>query len=429
MIKSILVLIAAFSMSLPVSAQVSWQPVYTSGAGYYSIASTQNGNLYARKDTSTLISTAGGAAGTWMPLTTAPSAASAEIYANSKVLLTLGGNGVMRSLDYGATWQFANNGLIGSDSNRLVGLVALDSTHWVLLHRGSSVRKVMVSDNNGASWYTSLNMISQSVVSVLSDGAGFVWLITTSKVYGSNNGGTNWNDLNAVLPAGGAGKTVRLADGSFLLRNSSGFYKSTNQGVSWVPLSSTGIPANTFAAQFIKSPASDTLYMSIQAVSTNTYGLYSSADKGVTWTAFDNGLPANVKLNSSSFASQLHIASNGYLFASPDSADIYRTANPVTASVVILDPTGVGSSAVLATQSQLRLYPNPSGGMLYLSFDQKSPVVREIIVRNATGQVVLTAQPSGLSRDILDVSSLAAGCYFIQVNTGTEVFNQSFIRE
>lgn len=426
MIKSTLFFISLAVAGMQASAQISWQAVEPNTAGYYSIASTQNGYVYARKGTATIISTTGGASGSWIPLSTAPSAVSAALYANNKVLFTLDGiNGAMRSLDYGSTWSQANNGLIGSDSTNLTGMVALDSTHWVMLHRGNSVHKVLVSDNNGGNWSATLNMFSsQSAISVLSDGTGNVYLITNAKVYKSDDWGGFWDDQSAALPASGAGPTVRLGDGSFLMYNGTNFFTSVNEGISWTMMASSGLPANAYPRQFIKSPASDTLYMSPEVFSTNTYGLYMSADKGATWTPFDNGLPTNVKLNSGAFAQQLHIAFNGYMFASPDSAAIYRTAAPVTVSNVISTP----ATAVSTTKGNdfgLKVCPNPAHASLHLSFEAKQATVYTIRVTDVIGKLVL----SSADTKELNIASLNPGTYFVQVCTDKGIATQSFVKQ
>jgi hypothetical protein len=426
MIKSTLFGISIILACSQASAQVSWQAVQPNTAGYYSIASTQNGHVYARLGTTTIVSTTGGASGSWATLTTAPSNTSAALYANNNVLFTLDGtNGAMRSMDYGATWSHANNGLLGSDSTNLTGMVALDSTHWVMLHRGNSVHKVFVSDNNGANWSATLNMFSsQSAISVLSDATGNAYLITNAKVYKSDDWGGYWNDQGATLPSSGAGPTVRLGDGSFLMCNGSSFYKSINEGVTWTMMTSTGLPANAYPRQFIKSPASDTLYMSPEVFSTKSYGLYMSADHGATWAPFDNGLPSNVKLNSGAFAQQLHIAFNGYLFASPDSAAIYRTDAPVTASTVINAAT-TAVSAIHGQDFAFKMYPNPAQHKLTLSFKANQSISYNIRVTDVMGKLVLSTN----STKVLDVASLTPGTYFVQVRSDKSVATQSFIKQ
>jgi hypothetical protein len=213
--------------------------------------------------------------------------------------------------------------------------------------------------------------------------------------------------------------------------NGTNFYTSLNEGMSWTSMASTGLPAGGYPRQFIKSPASDTLYMSTEVFATKKYGLFMSTDKGATWTAFDNGLPANVKLNTSMPAPQLHIAFNGHMFASPDSGDIYRTDVPVTASTVIVT-TAAGVSATTNNEIMLKAYPNPASKNLTLSFVDMKAGVYSIHVTDLVGRTILKDRATvtaAKATQMLDISALTPGTYYLQMRGDNGVATRAFIKQ
>lgn len=75
-------------------------------------------------------------------------------------------------------------------------------------------------------------------------------------------------------------------------------------------------------------------------------------------------------------------------------------------------------------QSALRVYPNPvSTGELTLYFPEKSEETSVLSIYSPSGQMC-RQQSVSASRSKVDVSSLAAGIYLLQMVSGREVWQE-----
>lgn len=97
----------------------------------------------------------------------------------------------------------------------------------------------------------------------------------------------------------------------------------------------------------------------------------------------------------------------------------------------VLTPSIVGSSGCNPTQSYtwqekgLMIYPNPSAGNNQLVISKTDEFIKEVLVIDMTGTVVL--KPTGYSNTI-DIRSLANGIYTIQVQTDKASYKEKFVR-
>lgn len=105
-----------------------------------------------------------------------------------------------------------------------------------------------------------------------------------------------------------------------------------------------------------------------------------------------------------------------------DNFGISGGKDPIPASATVYDPLAVAN---LSENSQLRVYPNPSRGMI--SIEQISQAFDQIAVINLSGRVIFTAPvQEGLNQGI-DLSHLAAGTYIIRLSGAHHVENKSLV--
>lgn len=103
-----------------------------------------------------------------------------------------------------------------------------------------------------------------------------------------------------------------------------------------------------------------------------------------------------------------------------------------------LDPLNTGAKKFYGSDWQpdgiakisrlpLEVYPNPAGNWLAFSYDGlKSNETVKVYVTNTVGStIVLVSQPGG----VVDVSALATGIYFIEVNDGKFRYTTKFVKE
>ncbi len=84
----------------------------------------------------------------------------------------------------------------------------------------------------------------------------------------------------------------------------------------------------------------------------------------------------------------------------------------------------------LAQLNNLEVYPNPTEGMLNVSFETEDANGLEVRITNAVGQVVFTDARNyfnGTYRNTIDVSNLAAGNYMLQVLTEKGMLNTKVV--
>ncbi len=182
-------------------------------------------------------------------------------------------DGVTRSLDNGATWTAANNGLTARTIN------AVFKTNG-MLYAGTSDGG-FISNNEGQSWsrtnlplVTTRNFISHD---------GKVWAGTSNGVYVTTNQGQSWTRMSNGLGAGNVMRIVVLNNVLYAASSSTGVFRSTDGGQSWAA-ANTNLPSlrvNEMAAR------GNNLF-----VTTEDQGVFRSIE-AQSWSAINNGLPGS----------------------------------------------------------------------------------------------------------------------------------------
>lgn len=77
-------------------------------------------------------------------------------------------------------------------------------------------------------------------------------------------------------------------------------------------------------------------------------------------------------------------------------------------------------------ESTFSIYPNPSNGKVFIE-SRANEIIKEIQIRNVNGQLLQSQQPDKNLIQTLDLSSLQAGLYFIEIRTETEVYLEKVV--
>jgi hypothetical protein len=72
----------------------------------------------------------------------------------------------------------------------------------------------------------------------------------------------------------------------------------------------------------------------------------------------------------------------------------------------------------------INIYPNPTEGLFYISIDKSNCQTFKLTIYNLTGSIVLSRLCQGESLYCVDISSIPQGCYFVAINTGTELITR-----
>jgi photosystem II stability/assembly factor-like uncharacterized protein len=111
--------------------------------------------------------------------------------------------------------------------------------------------------------------------------------------------------------------------------------------------------------------------------------------------------------------------------------DIYDV-RAVTKSGTIIDLTTAGDSVVISSapfsvfeqdniSSAINVYPNPNSGIINVSSTNKN--IEQIVVYNTLGKPLYIKKQSGMNQ-VVDLSELENGIYFISVHTGNGIANK-----
>jgi photosystem II stability/assembly factor-like uncharacterized protein len=247
----------------------------------------------------------------WQAIQSIPiSVGSVEVNANGVVFASgLYTNKIVYcSTNNGDTWQEKSYTPSGG-----VYDIACDQVSPNNVYVALSINAMLKSTNLGTNW-TTIDLSSffpsgYSVYDIAIDPAngqnifaigatGF----TTRKIIYSTNGGTSWVDRSASIPAGGpcnkiviAGANTYLIGGILFGGNYLGAFKSTDQGVNWLEISSS-FP-NKVSNDLLVSPSDpNKLY-----VGSEGDGLYYSTNGGTSWIYTTAGVGDNGSLRSLAF--------------------------------------------------------------------------------------------------------------------------------
>ena len=221
---------------------------------------------------------------------------------SSTVFACVGGNGVFKSTDGGATWNSVNSGLPNNFNGASFLAIDPQTPGTVYAATGSGVFK---STDGGASWsaansgltFTSVNALvidPQNSSTLYAALAG-----ATGEVFKSTDGGASWSAVSSGLML--TSVTALAIDpknpGTLYAGGDGGVFKTTDGGASWNP-ANTGLPIVWIAAAGSYLVAGvNILAIDPQNPSTlyaGTVGLFKSTDGGTSWTEADYGLPVDL---------------------------------------------------------------------------------------------------------------------------------------
>jgi photosystem II stability/assembly factor-like uncharacterized protein len=183
--------------------------------------------------------------------------------------------GIYLSVNNGASWTFASNGLPTVE----VFSLATDGNN---IYAGTRNKGLFLSTNNGQSWAAINAGINDSTINTIAVGAGKLFVGTYSGIYVSTNNGINWTRITAV--PSGIIKSI-ITDGSNVFAaNANGLYKSTDNGNTWN--FKQVLPTANGYVYFLASSGN-------KIVAGTGDGVFLSKDKGQTWASMGLNQPVS----------------------------------------------------------------------------------------------------------------------------------------
>jgi photosystem II stability/assembly factor-like uncharacterized protein len=297
--------------------------------------------------------------------------------------------------DDGATWQVAKG---GPKSSVVRGFYTLSTKIFCY----TSNLGIYRSTDGGTNWAQINNgLTTLNVVKIEAIGSRLFACTINGGVYLSDDNGDTWVQSNSGISSSHlAGyQLFRLGTDLYYLDQSTGRYKSTDQGNSWNSITKPsfwGIKPRIV----YRNAQSGNIYMK------NAFGVFGEIDslfvsynEGVNWTNITGNLPQ--AFNEAEFTEY-----NGYVFYAFDisvpNQGIYRYG----------DFNGLGDNKICS----LSIYPNPASDRINLTSDQP---LQSIVILDVSGRTVLVRSLNFNKSYSLELAELPKGYYVLKLTTSS----------
>ncbi len=320
-------------------------------------------------------------------------------------------NGIFISSNHGKTWDSINGGIM--DTTHPIALV----TSGPNLVAATQDHGLFYSSNSGTSWIVSNGgpRYPRSLSSIDSN----IFVGGDNGLFLSTDHGESWAIVNDTLVdiSVFASSGSNIFGGSPLLPSCglcpppppSGLFRSTDNGKSWVLLTS-GIPKASLTFS-LAAEGSVIIVAMDQRV-------YCSTNSGDTWDNVTEGLPDIAVL--SLFSNESNV------FVGTERAGIWQ--RPLTEITAVKQPISTTMPTAFRLQQN---FPNPFNPTTIISYELPADNVVSLEVYDMLGRKVKTLlserQSAGAHSVTFNASSFSSGVYFYRLTTGNFVETKKLI--
>ncbi len=361
----------------------------------------------------------------------AGSTLSADVPILNALQTTLSGDSapVVTSLNAGASWTAASNGILGSRSTLGAGVSPEPGTGNVIAATDAGLFR---SIDSGVSWTPTLPNIPVQVLSRSPSSPQKIYAAAqmstgataTTEIYASSNGGGLWTAV-ASMPGTVVALAVDAVNPSILYAatSSNGLFKSSNGGITWTPVNSLDRPE-------IPDVVADPVNAGVLYVAAAGEGVFRSTNAGATWALGSGSISGISALAISHVANTilLYALGSGQVYVSTDaglnwtltgfpaSGAISIVASRTTPSTVFVGTAGgdvwrgtnVGSQGESWTKQTSPVQGAASLPIALLAIDDNSRLWASVVLRrdglvtklDSAGTVAYTTYLGGNGSDI-----------------------------
>ena len=298
----------------------------------------------------------------------------------------------IQSTDDGKTWSDFTPAGMPADT-AIWCIVKMNTTLFA-----GTTGAVYKSTDNGITWAEIGSGIAAEarITSIVASGDNLFAGSAGNGVFKSTNNGTSWTAINTNLTDTNISQLVVL-DNKLFAVTLTGVYVSDNSGTSWAAGPSVLKNANCLVA------VKDQLI-----AGTENNGVYLSVDKGVTWTSFSSGMPADTRIWSLAVSSDRIFAGT--------SSGIWGTGSPT-------EVTGVREISVPLTFTLNENYPNPFNSSTNISFTIPSKSFVSLKIYDRLGREVATIFSEEIAAGYYtrkwNAANIPSGIYFYRLKAGS----------
>jgi len=325
---------------------------------------------------------------------------------------TLGGGGIFKTTDMGATWTQLGVGSIFTNAASFPNVVYFtDSLNgWTMGDPVGGYFEIYSTTDGGATW---TRLPQANITSPLSGEYGIVndftvvgnkiWFGTNKgRVYISYDGGVNWTAKSVVSNVNTV-SSIAFRDtlnGVCTKSTTTGvntFYRTNDGGITWTLVTPVG-PA--FYSDLAYVPGTSVLF-SCAASSTGRGSSYSAND-GTSWILVDtNGIGTSDGYTSMDWVSPLTGWAGGF------------SADPLTDGIYRYTGSAVGINQVVKN-NVVSAFPNPTNGLVRINTSYEGNV--NVHVFDILGNLVSSFESYSTKIGLpVDLRNLSSGVYSVQV--------------
>jgi len=231
-------------------------------------------------------------------------------------------------------------------------------------------------------------------------------------VWGTNDGGSNWNLLSTTLPDRWVTKVLASRDdANTVYVTFSGYrygednghvYRSVDQGANWVDISA-GLP---------DIPVNDIVKDSFGNLFLGTdIGVLGSGDEGATWQPVGDNMPSVVVPDM-----YIHEASD-YLYVGTYGRSSYKL--DISSDVLSVDN--------VTNILDVTMYPNPASDYVNISVPNGAQKASIVIFDQLGRQVLTETHDTASSNYRIQLESFAQGLYYVKIAVGSATVTKKLI--
>lgn len=208
-------------------------------------------------------------------------------------------DGVYKTIDAGANWTAANDG-IDSSAIKALGVNGTDIFASIVTSASPAPTEgVYRSNDGGANWTNintglpnlSINPIGSFAFDPANSSiiyAGTIGSGSAQGIFKSINGGTNWSSANDVNTQTREVHTIAISSllpSTLYIGTNQGVYKTLTAGISWTQMNN-GL-GNVIVKHLLKDPNNDDLLYA----GTSGAGIFKTINGGQSWFSINTGIP------------------------------------------------------------------------------------------------------------------------------------------
>jgi photosystem II stability/assembly factor-like uncharacterized protein len=361
-------------------------------------------------------------------------------FINDSVGFCASNNGVLKSTDYGDTWNIINS------SPSATNLFFINETIGYLT---SGINKELYkSIDSGNTWQLNYSFSNETPEGVFFTSTNIGYLITSiygppggSFIYKTTNGGASWEQTNS-FPSIPTLQSIIFTDDNkgFIVGYSGQIIKTNNAGTNWtisqIPNTETLISVsfpdqmNGFAVGYSNMSGSDVI---------------KTIDGGNTWQNISSGGTFNNALRGVYFPTVntgYAVGENGRIIITNDAGNTWTSSNSGVlddlystffvsnagfavgkAGKILKTRVNVSSNDFTDLDKKLKVYPNPTNNQITIESELD---IKEISITDFTGKTLKTII-SNFHR--INVSELPSGIYFIKIITDARTMTQKIVKQ